>query len=90
MSSSPLDGDGFDSLVSTTHSPAHIFCKGAQTSSTLESDDVGSGKGHNFCTSVAVRSGFLRKFEGAFVGLQTRENRNISGSDVRNTYLLLV
>ena len=54
---------------------------------TLESDDAGSGKGHNFYTSVAVRSGFPQKFEGAFVGLQTRENQNISGSDVRNTYL---
>ena len=56
------------------------------SSLTLESDDAGSGKGHNFYTSVPVRSEFPRKFEGAFVGLQTRENQNISGSDVRNTY----
>ena len=35
------------------------------SSLTLESDDAGSGKGHNFCTSVVVRSGFPRKFEGA-------------------------
>jgi len=56
------------------------------SSLTLESDDAGSGKGHNFYTSVVVRSEFPQKFEGAFVGLQTRENQNISGSDVRNTY----
>ena len=46
-----------------------LHCVASSLTLQLESDDAGSGKGHNFYTSVAVRSEFPRKFEGAFVAM---------------------